>query len=237
MRAIDPALCGYPEWKWISPSDVYFIAQSRFDTPPWAACIATHYRRSLRQGGTRSRHSHEFSQQDKRLLLAAADGRCQQCGSTNGLEYDHIIPLALGGNGSLDNGQVLCTACHRHKTLSESTAFGSWRRAVFITGTPRPEDVRPDLEQGIVTEGLRCSEGPYFLWLFASATERDGLSKLIRTPRVKSGSRTYWKFDVNFAASGNARRLLMGWGPIETLNEARTTFRVLLNAHIEAHPS
>lgn len=44
------------------------------------------------------------------------------CGGTlqaNRIEYDHTIPLQLGGDSSLENCQVLCSVCHRHKTAKE----------------------------------------------------------------------------------------------------------------------
>jgi ribosomal protein S27AE len=44
------------------------------------------------------------------------DGRvCAQCGSTDNLEIDHIIPLRHGGTNDLDNLQVLCIGCNRKK--------------------------------------------------------------------------------------------------------------------------
>ncbi len=46
------------------------------------------------------------------------DGRCVQCGSNEKLEYDHIIPLALGGSNTERNIQLLCEACNRAKGAS-----------------------------------------------------------------------------------------------------------------------
>lgn len=34
-------------------------------------------------------------------------------------EYDHRVPVGLGGASDLDNLQVLCRACHKHKTHEE----------------------------------------------------------------------------------------------------------------------
>lgn len=49
---------------------------------------------------------------------------CQECLKNGylvcGSEVDHIIPVSQGGSDSLDNLQLLCTSCHRVKTLKES---------------------------------------------------------------------------------------------------------------------
>lgn len=48
------------------------------------------------------------------------DGKphCEVCGlKIIGVpEYDHITPDGLGGEPTIDNCQVLCGKCHRHKT-------------------------------------------------------------------------------------------------------------------------
>jgi hypothetical protein len=45
-------------------------------------------------------------------------GRCVRCQSIQSLEYDHIIPLALGGANTARNLQLLCEACNRAKGAS-----------------------------------------------------------------------------------------------------------------------
>ncbi len=43
--------------------------------------------------------------------------RCAMCGRINRfLEFDHIIPVALGGSSDVNNVQALCPECHRNKT-------------------------------------------------------------------------------------------------------------------------
>lgn len=38
---------------------------------------------------------------------------------TSNLELDHIIPLHLGGSNDCENLQLLCTDCHKTKTIRE----------------------------------------------------------------------------------------------------------------------
>jgi 5-methylcytosine-specific restriction endonuclease McrA len=49
---------------------------------------------------------------------------CNYCGDI-GLEVDHVIELAAGGEDSIENLQVLCKNCHKQKT----SAFNSKRMA------------------------------------------------------------------------------------------------------------
>lgn len=43
-------------------------------------------------------------------------GKCVQCGDSNYLEYDHIIPFSLGGASTEGNLQLLCRRCNLQKS-------------------------------------------------------------------------------------------------------------------------
>jgi 5-methylcytosine-specific restriction endonuclease McrA len=51
-----------------------------------------------------------------RLAVWERDGgACVHCGSRFDIQYDHLIPVALGGATSAENLQILCAECNREK--------------------------------------------------------------------------------------------------------------------------
>lgn len=62
---------------------------------------------------------------------------CNYCGDI-GLEVDHVIELAVGGDNTIDNLQVLCKACHKAKTIAFNT-----KRNKTHTGTVGVFSERP----------------------------------------------------------------------------------------------
>lgn len=56
---------------------------------------------------------------DVRLAVFERDGgRCVECGSGFEIQYDHVIPVAMGGAGTVENLQILCAPCNRAKGAS-----------------------------------------------------------------------------------------------------------------------
>ena len=76
----------------------------------------------------------EFSGKVRSLAFKRCEGKCEKCGAKLKVgegEYDHIIPLALTGESTLDNCQVLCRPCHRDpgaKTAEDVKAIAKSKR-------------------------------------------------------------------------------------------------------------
>lgn len=51
----------------------------------------------------------------RRAVFERDGGKCVECGSTFDLQYDHVIPVALGGATTVENLQLLCADCNREK--------------------------------------------------------------------------------------------------------------------------
>lgn len=54
----------------------------------------------------------------RREVFRRDGGRCVACGSAELLQFDHVIPVALGGATSAGNLQLLCAECNREKGAS-----------------------------------------------------------------------------------------------------------------------
>lgn len=52
----------------------------------------------------------------KQYVWTRDEGRCRNCGATGELQYDHIIPVSMGGSNSVENLQILCGPCNRRKS-------------------------------------------------------------------------------------------------------------------------
>ena len=51
----------------------------------------------------------------KQYVWLRDEGRCRQCGNRHELQYDHIIPVSMGGSTTAENLQILCGPCNRRK--------------------------------------------------------------------------------------------------------------------------
>ncbi|MFI5258851.1 MAG: HNH endonuclease [Candidatus Limnocylindrales bacterium] len=59
-----------------------------------------------------------ISDATKQSVWRRDGGKCVQCGSQRNLEFDHIIPVSMGGASTARNVQLLCEACNRAKGAS-----------------------------------------------------------------------------------------------------------------------
>ena len=63
--------------------------------------------------GTEGRH---IPRDVRQRVWQRYGGRCAQCGATQYLEFDHIVPHAKGGNNGDKNVQLLCRGCNAKKS-------------------------------------------------------------------------------------------------------------------------
>lgn len=60
-------------------------------------------------------HRQSITREMRRAVYERDGGRCVECGSTFDLQYDHVIPVVMGGASTVDNLQLLCSRCNRDK--------------------------------------------------------------------------------------------------------------------------
>ena len=61
-------------------------------------------------------HSRHIPGSVKREVFMRDDGQCVQCGRTENLQYDHILPYSKGGTSkTAENIQILCFDCNQGK--------------------------------------------------------------------------------------------------------------------------
>lgn len=62
-----------------------------------------------------------FTKPVKTAVLQRSGGMCEALGCTNvGRDFDHIKPVAIGGDNSFDNCQLLCRPCNAGKGIQEA---------------------------------------------------------------------------------------------------------------------
>lgn len=65
-----------------------------------------------------ARKTRSLSQAVKQAVWIRDQGRCVECGTSEYLEFDHIIPYSKGGSNSENNIQLLCRHCNLKKSDS-----------------------------------------------------------------------------------------------------------------------
>jgi len=68
--------------------------------------------RRITQGFTEERNRQRLSDDVLAYVLARDRERCVTCGTTEDLQFDHILPWSRGGGNTVDNLRVLCANCN-----------------------------------------------------------------------------------------------------------------------------
>jgi len=66
-------------------------------------------------GETAERRREPIPREARIAVFERDGGRCVECGSGFDIQYDHVIPLALGGANTVQNLQILCASCNQSK--------------------------------------------------------------------------------------------------------------------------
>lgn len=54
----------------------------------------------------------------RRTVFERDGGKCVECESNFDLQYDHLLPVSLGGATTAENLQLLCADCNQRKSNS-----------------------------------------------------------------------------------------------------------------------
>ena len=59
----------------------------------------------------------EYKNKKKKIHSVVFSGNdvCAQCGTSENLTLDHVIPMRKGGTNEVNNFQILCMDCNRRK--------------------------------------------------------------------------------------------------------------------------
>lgn len=79
------------------------------------------------------KNKRQFGVKQDKSMLKRCNYTCESCmrvkhATEAPLESDHIIPLALGGETKIKNGQMLCRACHLKKTAVDKKNIVAFRK-------------------------------------------------------------------------------------------------------------
>jgi 5-methylcytosine-specific restriction endonuclease McrA len=109
-------------WWWFR--DRFFSEAEDLSAPDVAALVADRDRRRRRtlerahaamQAEHVDRRREPIPREVRRVVWERDGGRCVQCGAGFDLQYDHMIPHAMGGAATEANLQLLCGDCNRAK--------------------------------------------------------------------------------------------------------------------------
>jgi 5-methylcytosine-specific restriction endonuclease McrA len=86
-------------------------------------CLREYERQKRQRRGSTAQRGYGRAWQELRKVQLARQPYCADCGSTDDLTVDHIIPLARGGRGELSNLQTLCRRCNGIKSGRQGRVF------------------------------------------------------------------------------------------------------------------
>jgi 5-methylcytosine-specific restriction endonuclease McrA len=112
-------------WWWFR--DCFYWEDDELTAHDVMALVVDRERRRQRKLERAHASMHQASDSPRRVPIPRAirlavwqrdGGRCLECGGDFELQFDHVIPLALGGATTAQNLQLLCAPCNREKGAS-----------------------------------------------------------------------------------------------------------------------
>lgn len=89
----------------------------------------------------------------KRAVLNAHGRFCVNCGSAEGVELHHIVPLSMGGTNNIQNIVPLCCVCHTAVHKSKEAWREAQRHGKYDRGRKRKV---PDGYEQVLDDYLHC---------------------------------------------------------------------------------
>lgn len=115
---------------WLFRGDVYFAKDQELTAEDVRALLIVetnkrrlmlekaHALQAMTESYDKPRRRESISQPVRLEVWQRDGGRCVECNSQDRLEFDHIIPVSMGGANTARNIQLLCEACNRRKGAS-----------------------------------------------------------------------------------------------------------------------